>query len=301
MAGFVHKLRNVLLVDSGGWRAVFGAGVIQSLTAASVAFAKSLAHGKDGFVFDWSLFGWIVSAIVAVNVLSNVVTTLFRGGHLLHLVHGRKFRRERKQMSAAVLKAISLELSQAPTSGRRACELIVQVLDCVASHVRDARGSHDLRKPEVFANLLVEDGNELVVVARDTDLHSSDHARRVPERYGRANMLATRSIGARRALSVGDVSRDYPEGPKNKPYRSILTIPVIGRDPEKVLGIVSVDSSRPYFFQSFQQGVTENELENDLLPYLATLALIMEGLVSDDPRAIVEELIRGAESWQKGS
>jgi hypothetical protein len=188
-----------------------------------------------------------------------------------------------------------LRLQDVPISGRDAYRLVVQILDCIVSNVRDARGSHDKKRPEVFASFLVEDGEDLVVVARDSDLHTAAYKRSVPARYDKANMLATRSLRARRALSVADVAREYPEGPQNKPYRSILTIPVIGRDDESVLGVVSVDCSRPYFFKSVQQVAIESDLENDLLPYLQTLALVLEGLVSSDRRAIVTRLIAGAE------
>jgi len=293
MRAVLYKIRNFFAVESGGPRAIVGALLRNTIAAAIAAYAKSLDHSGPEFSFDWSLFWWLLVGIVAGNVLSNVFDVYLKGGQLLRPVNGRMFRSDRKKLAAATLKAISLDLPKAPAPPE-ARKLVGKILDCIASHVRDARGSHDAAKLEVFANFLVEDNDDLVVVARDSDLHSSVHKRVVPMRYKKSSMLAARTIAAKRVLSVGDLRLEYPEAPRNKPYRSILTIPVIGRDDEVILGVVSVDCSRPYFFQSFQQGVIENELENDLLPYLQTLALVLEGLVSGDRHAIVAALIADA-------
>ena len=58
--------------------------------------------------------------------------------------------------------------------------------------------------------------------------------------------------------------------------------------------MLSIDSSRPYFFQSFRRGAVENELENGLQPYLQTLLLALESLVSRDRQAVLHALNEAA-------
>lgn len=295
MAGFWHKIGNFFTVDSGGWRAIVGATLRYGIAAAAVAFAKSFSHGADGqFKFDFATFWIIVGVFSAVNVLSNLWDAAVRGGRLFRPIHGSVFREKRKQRTAAVLRKISVLLAKDNVAPREARELITDILDCIALHVRDARGSHNEQRFDVFASLLMEDGDHLVVVARDAGLHTSKYQRPVPARYPKGGMLAARSILAKQALSVGELCDEYPEAPTNKPYRSILTIPVIGSDEATVLAVVSIDSSRPYFFQSFQRGFVENELENSLQPYLQTLVLALEQLVSTDRATALHRLIEAS-------
>ena len=146
----------------------------------------------------------------------------------------------------------------------------------------------------MFASLLIEHCDEFVVVARDSGLHSVKYKRIVPVRYPKGAMLAARCVAARCAVSVGDLCEEYPEGPTNKPYRSILAVPLIASDGEAVFAVVSIDSSRPYFFQSFRKGAVENELENTLQPYLQTLLLALENLVSRDRATVLRVLTEQA-------
>lgn len=295
MLAFFHKLKNFLVVDTGGVRVFVGAGVRLALIGATVAFGKSLAHNADGqFTFDWGLFGAIICAIVFFNIVSNILDVLLRGGALLPPIHGHFFRAERKQHTAAALRRISLLLTEEPRSHEKMRELLPSILDCVVLHVRDARGSHDKDRVDVFGSLLLEDKDDLVVVARDSFLHSPQYRRQTPVRYGKATMLAARAIAARRALSVGDLCAEYPEAPKNKPYRSILAIPVIATD-DTVLGALSIDSTRPYFFQSFQRSSVENSLENGLMPYVALLVLALEAIASGDRSRLVSQLVGGTD------
>lgn len=291
MAGELHKFRNFWTVDSGGWRAIFGAVIRYSIIGAAAAFAKSLVHQPDGkYSFDWPLFFYIFAAVAAANLLSNLLDVALRGGALFpYPRRGHALRAERKAWTAAVLRKIAVKLREAPISGADAREIVIDILNCIVVHVRDARGSH--RHLEVFASLLMEDDDNLIVVARDRWLGSPQHQRPVPVTYPKGIMLGTRAMVSRRALSVGDLCREYPEAPKNKPYRSILAIPVIGTDETSVLAVVSVDSSRPYFFQSFRSGIVEDALENSLQPYLQTLVLALESLISPDKKTVLRELL----------
>lgn len=133
-----------------------------------------------------------------------------------------------------------------------------EVLSLIASFVRGHRG--DLQETKIFVNLLVEDGDQLVVIARN-------QAHRVPgARYDKGRMLAWASLRSGNALAVGDMNA-HPElavGGKPKPYRSILVLPI--RATDRMLGVVSIDSSLPHHFD-----LEWEDLERYLQPYLSLL------------------------------
>ena len=131
-------------------------------------------------------------------------------------------------------------------------------LSLIAKYVRDHR--LDRKGTEIFVNLLVAEGDDLVVVARDRP-HRADSAQ-----YARSGMIAAKALDTGNNVVTGDVYVDYPETPPSKPYRSIMAIPV--RDAsDTVLGVVSIDSSRRYHFDAHK-----NDLGDGLAPYVALLA-----------------------------
>jgi len=97
-------------------------------------------------------------------------------------------------------------------------------------------------------------------------------------------------MAARKVLSVGELIYSYPEGPQNKPYRSILGIPLFGAQGDAAYGALSIDCSEPYFFDSFSPGQVENDLENSLQPYAHLITLTLEALVSTDRVVMIKKL-----------
>jgi signal transduction protein with GAF and PtsI domain len=76
-------------------------------------------------------------------------------------------------------------------------------------------------------------------------------------------MLAWRALSTGVTCVTGDVAKDFPDtGPK--PYASIMAIPIHGAG--RVLGVVSIDSSRRHHFD-----LEWSELERYLLPYVCLL------------------------------
>lgn len=133
----------------------------------------------------------------------------------------------------------------------------VDCLALIAGYVRDHRA--DLSAKEIYASLLVEDGETLVVVSRDRE-HRSGSIRGPKE-----GMLAWEAIRSSEPKVTGDVYADFPATRPGKPYNSILCIPVFcGKD---VVGVVSIDSSRRYHFDGIF-----NDLVTSLSPYVALLA-----------------------------
>jgi hypothetical protein len=134
-----------------------------------------------------------------------------------------------------------------------------EALALIANYVRDHRA--DRSGTQIFVNLLVEEGDDLVVVARDQP-HRDRSAR-----YPKAMMLATRALETQDAATVGDVYLEFPDTPRGKPYRSILVVPVVLEAERRAVGVVSIDSSRPYHFESDFKG-----LVTALMPYACLLA-----------------------------
>ncbi len=130
------------------------------------------------------------------------------------------------------------------------------VLHYIALYVRDHRRNSGT--PTIFANLLVADGDELVVVARDRE-HRVARAR-----YPKARMLAWEAIETGLVQLTGDVRIDYPGMAEGKPYTSILAIPVFYRGQR--VAAVSIDSSNRYHFD-----LDWRELVDHLAPYVAML------------------------------
>ncbi len=75
-------------------------------------------------------------------------------------------------------------------------------------------------------------------------------------------MLAQIGIHGKTQTEVAKME-EYPEI-RDKPYRSVLAIPLIASDGKTVFGALSIDSPKPYSFQSFEPMATENRLENGL-------------------------------------
>ena len=121
-------------------------------------------------------------------------------------------------------------INQQSTSVDDTKAILRDLLDVIVLHVRDHRGNFRDDRIEVFANLLLVDGQDLVVVARDKGSHSVRYHRPVPARHARSAMLCGRAIESKKVLTVGLLTQAYPEGPVNKPYKSILALPLFSAD-----------------------------------------------------------------------
>jgi len=285
---FYYLARNAVTADRGPRDIAY-------LLLITVLLALPLAVGggyRSGKAFDWEAFFSVFVIVGIVNGVKQLVEMLSESGRLFRPVHGAKWRSERKISTAAILgKATSLMLRADAVSPNEVRDLLRDLLGVMASHVRDHRGNH--RQAAVFANLLIVDGDDLVVVARDPLLHGQALHRPTPVRHRATSLAVSRCLDSRSPVVVGDYRLEYPESVKTKPYSSILGLPVIASDGSRVVGVVSIDSTRPYFFENFHPGEVGNHLENSLAPYIKTLGLVMERLLSPDPRTMIDMIARG--------
>lgn len=293
---FYYLARNTLSADLE-WRDLAYWLIIGAFVALPIALSRGWGKGGDS-TFHWQEF-FIVIAIVALGNAARIVFSgLSESRRILRPVHGGFWRQNRKIATAAILKKVNTLVDNRPADETQVKKLITDLLEIIVLHVRDHRGNH--KRVDVFANLLLIQGDDLVVVARDPTLHTNDYRREIPKWYKKAALVAGRAIESKTAVSVGDLTIEYPEAPKNKPYRSILAIPLMTSDNERPIGALSIDSTRPYFFESFTPGTVENDLENSLAPYLHTLILVLEVLLSRDPTMMLDALLRGGERSSVG-
>ena len=218
---------------------------------------------------------WVRLVLIVVQI-SSIAVPLFKAGIKTGILSlggfvGTWFLRSWRETRRPNLKAFERNAAERSTTLYRAVsdlqrreELTPEevqryrcdVLRYIAQFVRDHR--RDSGSPTIFANLLVADGDDLVVVARDRE-HRITMAR-----YPKAPMLAWEAITTGLVQLTGDVRTDYPDTARGKPYTSILTIPVFHRG--RPVAAVCIDSSSRYHFD-----LEWRELVDHLAPYVAML------------------------------
>ena len=271
MRKFFYLTLNLVRIDIG-FRGLIRLLLLNLLTALPIALVKS----QNGKVFDWHLFFYIISVVTLIFMVSNILSQNAKIGDLLSPRSGRKWQMERKAALSGVIAKINdrLECNRLADTVL-AKELLTDILDIIVLHIRDYRGAHNHQKNEVFANILVEQNSDLVVVVRDSLCDQSKYHRPVPVSYPKASLLCGRAIEAKRTLSICHLATEYKEAPP-KPYKSILAVPLFSSKSKKPFGCLSVDCARSYFFQSFVEGAEENKMEDTLQPYLRLITMIFE-------------------------
>lgn len=285
---FYYLTRNLFGIDIGLGGAI-RLLLLSAVPAVAVAFVKGLTTTLG---FDWHLFIYALLGLLALNVINNFLGNSMSIRDFFSPKSGRKWHGQRKSAQAGIIKRININIASGTISETEIRSILSDILDVIVLHVRDYRGSHQDKKKEVFASLLIEQGDDVVVVARDSLSHTSQYERRIPAVYSKALMLCGRAMAAKKALSIGKLRDEYPEGPQNKPYASILAIPLFSSDGDRVFGCVSVDCSKPYFFQSFTPDQVENDLENSLQPYLQLITMVSECFVGRDNDQLQAGLIQ---------
>lgn len=271
---FWYLTLNMLGIDVG-LRGIAWIVLLSLVASLIVAIPRGFSTGQR---FDWRLVLEIFGFVVFLQFLNNFLNTSRKLRDFFAPKSGRKWLGQRKTALAGIIKKINIHIaSDATPSESEIKQMLRDVLDLIVLHVRDYRGSHDTKRKEVFASLLINaNDDELAVVMRDSLAHSTEYKRPIPAFYRRELMLCGNAMFLRKALSIGMLSIEDPEGPKDKPYKSILAMPLFNTANDEVYGCLSVDCSKPYFFQSFEPDQVENEMENSLQPYLQLITMILE-------------------------
>ena len=293
MVRWYYLLKRMLGVEVG-WR-----GLVQlALHSALPAIIVGIVKGYGQSIFDFHLFWTVFGVVTVVGVITNLLNENLQLKKVLSPGAGRVWRTKRKAITAGIMLRINRHIVHRTPNPSEVQKILQDLLDVIVLHVRDHRGNFKEDRPRVFCNLLIEDGPHLVVVARDSISQSSSaYKRSTPVRYPKETMLCGRAITSKKVLSVGELTNSYPEGPKTKPYRSILAIPLFSAQNDSSdmpYGALSIDCSEPYFFESFAPGQAENDLENSLQPYTQLITLTLESLVSTDRHSMILELTKAS-------
>ena len=225
------------------------------LILALIPFSVIIFSGKP---YKWHLLGaWItISLIVRRKDLSPKNLQFIREGYA-----------DRKGKFSLALMALESKAVGKALSREEKEKIQVASLDMIVSYSRGHRS--DTRNTKIFANLLVEAGEDLMVKVRDSHSQSK---RLSGAKYPKSSMLAWRAMQERRVQVSGDIYADYPATPSDKPYKSILCIPILQQisGGTKAIGVVSIDSSEPHHFDEH-----ENDLETNLMPYVRLIAITL--------------------------
>ncbi|WP_143735043.1 GAF domain-containing protein [Methylocaldum sp. 14B] len=132
-----------------------------------------------------------------------------------------------------------------------------KLLECIVEHVREYRG--DLYGTKIYSNLLIREGEEIVVVARDSP------SRKEGVRYSKDALLSSKVFDEIKAISCGR-ARDHTE--RHIEYESFMALPVVDYNNNTCLAVITIDSTEPHHFDDIYQS-----LETMLRPYTRTLAI----------------------------
>lgn len=231
-------------------------------------------------VFKILLFGlWFFAFIVPLLRSGKIGPGLAFIGGLSFILYGiaqnypgiRGFQRKnfvkskikRKLATADVLdKMLAHRLSNVQLTSSIGTPLLEEVMEVIANHVRALR--YDKGEEKIFCSLLVEhDEDNLKVIAR-----SKNGVRRDRAVYVKSGMLAYAAMTQKRVLESGDIFIDFPSTPADKPYKSVLVIPIFYQD--QPIAALSVDSSEPYHFTG-----KEEQINTRLMSYTVLLKKIM--------------------------
>jgi hypothetical protein len=239
-----YRLRVALGSPSWWWQTVLVVGfwVLLGLPVYQASIKRGILH---------TVFAVVLTVGRAWRYASPKNMQLVRRGYL-----------ERKSLLYRLLKEMQYRERMTAADVER---FRVDVLNLIASYVRSHRA--DTEGTEIFVNLIVEDGDHVVVVARD-----KDH-RKPGARYAKDDMIVWRAMRNGEAAFSGDLQAEFPET-TDKPYRSVLALPIHGDG--TVVGVISIDSTRRHHFD-----VEHSDLERALAPYvcLAGWTLVGERLI----------------------
>lgn len=225
MIRLYYLIKRLLGVEVG-LRGLIQLFLYSALPALIVGFVKG--YGKS--TFDLHIFVTVFCVVTIVGFVSNLLNQSMQFKKILSPGAGRVWRTQRKAVTAGIIQRINRHINHSTATPIEAQKIVQDLLDVIVLHVRDHQGNFKCDRPRVFANLLIDDGTELVVIARDSiSRSSSEYQRTTPARYPKETMLCGRAIKSRRVISVGDLVIAYPEGPKTKPIevycRSHYSVP----------------------------------------------------------------------------
>ena len=222
---------------------------------------------------------WMIAFIVPAFKSGKISFKLAFGAGIAYIFYGilrhypslHNFQRKhfikqkiaREIMTSGILdKMLEDNLARELLTPAKGIPLLEEILEVIANSVRTYRC--DTEGDKIFCNLLIEhDEGHLKVIARNKGGKRKDYPI-----YKKDGMLAWTSITHKRVCESGDIFIEFPSTPANKPYKSILTIPIIYRDSS--VAVLSIDSSEPYHFTGIEETINTR-----LLSYMGLVKKVL--------------------------
>lgn len=134
-------------------------------------------------------------------------------------------------------------------------EIRQRLLSCIVDTVRAFR--NDLPGSKIYSNLLIPDGDDLVVTIRNAPDRSNG------TRYNKNGLLCSSVLTSKKPIYCGDVRKITD---RNVSYKSFMAIPVLDFTQTKCLAIVTIDSVEIHHFDEIYAS-----FDTLLSPYITTI------------------------------
>lgn len=228
---------------------------------------------KFGLFHSFILVAWVFAFIYPAVVSRKLDYKYAVGAIIAYIIYGilknypfvRNFQRtyftkhkmKRKFMTADILdKMIEHSLNGRPRTPEEGIPLLEEILQVITDHIRTFR--YDREEEKIFCSIMLEyDVNKLKVIARN------EHGARGYPTYKKADMQAWTTMTHKKVIGSGNIYIDFPATPANKPYKSVLTIPIFYDN--DCIAVLSIDSSEPYHFTGVEETINTRVLSYAVL------------------------------------
>lgn len=134
-------------------------------------------------------------------------------------------------------------------------EIRQKLLICIVDSVRAYR--NDLPGSKIFSNLLVPNGDDLIVSIRNAPNRTDG------TKYKKSDLFCSKVLTSKKPLSCGDVQQITD---RELSYKSFMAIPVLSYDNCECLAIVTIDSTEIHHFDEIYES-----FDTLLSPYITTI------------------------------
>jgi hypothetical protein len=128
----------------------------------------------------------------------------------------------------------------------------------IVDSVRDER--NDIQGNKIFSNLLIPDGDELVVAIRNAPDRTDG------TRYPQATLNCSDVLRTKKPMFFGNVHHSDSKSRREVTYKSFMAIPVLNFTGDACLAIVTIDSSEIHHFDDVYE-----TFDTLLSPYITTI------------------------------
>lgn len=243
--------------------------------AISARFSKSAVEYTLDFL---SLIAWLylitltkdLSPTVIICVLTMLFARAFPVAKAFWKGDSEKLnflKKRRIESNTCLMEINSCLVDKQHVTPEKIKEIRQRLLRCIVDTVRAYR--NDLQGSKIFSNLLVPDGNDLVVAIRNAPDRTDG------TRYSKNSLKCSAVLTTKKPLFCGDVEH-LEENKRDVRYKSFMAIPVLNYTNNECIAIVTIDSTEFHHFDEIYE-----TFDTLLSPYITTITttFILENIV----------------------